>query len=245
MLDETFSVIFKHRVVPEVYPLCSVRKINKSLKNQQIFRDEKKMLPSLGFEPGTSQLLLYVVGFESQLRKPFFFFHVQKIVNFSFCLVYRKVPQGYHKLYFIFLFCFDAVLTGVWLWYGQSRFLIPSMTQRILRPTRNEPRHLSLMLHWTEHKLIFWLGCMLTSKSLSQAYSVSQQDLYWYLCILQNSLGHPVSHCLKITQNVAFEFWHFPPIFVLLKLTCLVTLFDRKLRVFKNSPKWTSFGIFN
>ena len=30
----------------------------------------------------------------------------------------------------------------------------------------------------------------------------------------------------------------FPPIFVLLKLTCLVTLFDRKLHVFKNSPNW-------
>ena len=47
------------------------------------------------------------------------------------------------------------------------------------------------------------------------------------------------AHCLKITQNVAFEFltfWHFPPIFGLLKLTCLVTLFDRKLQVFKNSP---------
>ena len=42
-----------------------------------------------------------------------------------------------------------------------------------------------------------------------------------------------------------FECWHFPPIFVLLKLTCLVTLFDRKLQVFKNSPKWTIFGIFN
>ena len=56
------------------------------------------------------------------------------------------------------------------------------------------------------------------------------------------------SHCLKITENVAFEFltiWHFPPIFVLLKLTCLVTLFDRKLQVFKNSPKWTILGIFN
>ena len=55
------------------------------------------------------------------------------------------------------------------------------------------------------------------------------------------------AQCLKITQNVAFEFfefWHFPPIFVLLKLTCLVTLFDRKLQVFKNSPKWTFFGIF-
>ena len=36
--------------------------------------------------------------------------------------------------------------------------------------------------------------------------------------------------CLKISQNVAFEFWQFPPIFVLLKLTCLVKLFDRKLQ---------------
>ena len=26
---------------------------------------------------------------------------------------------------------------------------------------------------------------------------------------------------------------------------CLVTLFDSKLQVFKNSPKWTIFGIFN
>ena len=56
------------------------------------------------------------------------------------------------------------------------------------------------------------------------------------------------AHCLKITQIVAFEileFWHFSRIFVLLKLTCLVTLFDRKLQVFKNSPKETIFGIFN
>ena len=56
------------------------------------------------------------------------------------------------------------------------------------------------------------------------------------------------SHCLKITENVAFEifeFWHFPTFFVLLKVICLVTLFDRKLQVFKNSPKLTIFGIFN
>ena len=35
-----------------------------------------------------------------------------------------------------------------------------------------------------------------------------------------------MAQCLKIIQNVAFEFfelWHFPSIFVLLKLTCLVT----------------------
>ena len=28
-------------------------------------------------------------------------------------------------------------------------------------------------------------------------------------------------------------------------MTCLVTLFDRKLQIFKNSPKWTIIGIFN
>ena len=50
---------------------------------------------------------------------------------------------------------------------------------------------------------------------------------------------------LKKSHLNFFEFWHFPPIFVLLKLTCLVTLFDRKLQVFKNSLKWTIFGIFN
>ena len=40
------------------------------------------------------------------------------------------------------------------------------------------------------------------------------------------------------------NFWVFLYI-VRLKLICLVTLFDRKLQVFKNSPKWTIFGIFN
>ena len=48
-------------------------------------------------------------------------------------------------------------------------------------------------------------------------------------------------NCWKRTKNVAFDFLeHFPPIFVLLKVTCLVTL-----QVFKNSPNWTIFGIFN
>ena len=46
------------------------------------------------------------------------------------------------------------------------------------------------------------------------------------------------SHCLKITQNVSFEFFNLGishQFFVLLKLTCLVTLFDRKPHVFENS----------
>ena len=51
--------------------------------------------------------------------------------------------------------------------------------------------------------------------------------------------NHPKCHIRTI------RIWHFPPIFVQLKLTCLVTLFDRKLQVFKNSPKLTIFGIFN
>ena len=42
-----------------------------------------------------------------------------------------------------------------------------------------------------------------------------------------------------------YQTWHFSSIFVLLKLTCLVTLFDCKIQVFKNSPKLTIFGIFN
>ena len=49
------------------------------------------------------------------------------------------------------------------------------------------------------------------------------------------------TYFLKITQNVVFEllqFWHFSPIFVLIKITCLVT------QVFRNSPKLTIFGIF-
>ena len=46
-------------------------------------------------------------------------------------------------------------------------------------------------------------------------------------------------------SHLNFSILAFPPVFVLLKLTCLVTLFDRKLQVFKNSPNWTIFGIFN
>ena len=51
------------------------------------------------------------------------------------------------------------------------------------------------------------------------------------------------SHCLKITQNVAFEFLAFSTIFVQSKLTCLVAVFDPKPQVFKKSPKLTIFGI--
>ena len=46
----------------------------------------------------------------------------------------------------------------------------------------------------------------------------------------------------KSPKKVSFEFWHFPLIFVLRKMACLVTLFDHKLQIFKKS---TYFDIFN
>ena len=42
-----------------------------------------------------------------------------------------------------------------------------------------------------------------------------------------------------------FYFWHFLPISDLLKLTCLVTLFDRKLQGFKKLAKMDHFWNFN
>ena len=47
---------------------------------------------------------------------------------------------------------------------------------------------------------------------------------------------------LKITQNVAFDFLAFFSIFCTLKVTCLVTLFDRK---FTKMAKLMIFGIFH
>ena len=50
-----------------------------------------------------------------------------------------------------------------------------------------------------------------------------------YFLSIRNYLGmedrKPMAQSLKITQSVAFEFWHFPQKIVLLKLTCLVTLY--------------------
>ena len=48
------------------------------------------------------------------------------------------------------------------------------------------------------------------------------------------------TQCLKFTQKVEFEFWHFSSIFVQLKLTCLVAL-----QGFQKLAKLTIFGIFD
>ena len=71
--------------------------------------------------------------------------------------------------------------------------------------------------------------------------SVNQLALYLKTIrrALKRDLLHIVWKLLKVS-HLNFYFWHFPP-----NLSCLVTLFDRKLQIFKNSPKWTILGIFN
>ena len=56
---------------------CTEEKIRK------FFGHEKILLPSLGFESGTSRLLFYVVNERSRVRIPLC--HVRKLANFSYC----------------------------------------------------------------------------------------------------------------------------------------------------------------
>ena len=66
-------------------------------------------------------------------------------------------------------------------------------------------------------------------------YQVSQQ--VWE--IIENiTEGEKIRHSL-------FIYGSFHQFLVLFKNDCLVTLFDRKLQVSKNSPKLTILGIFN
>ena len=55
--------------------------------------------------------------------------------------------------------------------------------------------------------------------------------------LFSSGLFSSSSQCLKIIQNVAFEFfqfWYFQPIFDRLIWTCLIPLFNRQNQVFKN-----------
>ena len=83
--------------------------------------------------------------------------------------------------------------------------------------------------------LLTWPACLLDLTTLR--HHPERKEVF-------EELQQPCHNVWKLLQKVSFYKWHFPTIFVLLKLTCLVTLFDRKLQVFKNSPKWTIFGIF-
>ena len=76
---------------------------------------------------------------------------------------------------------------------------------------------------------------------------VEENQSHHYIFTTMNSSEGEVkhfSHCLKIIQNVAFEFWYFSPIFVKLKVTYQVTLFDCKITQ-NVAFKLHNFGVFH
>ena len=104
--------------------------------------------------------------------------------------------------------------------------------------------------------LSFWAIFIIISHQDGQQQLVRKMQFILQMSADASSVSHSRhSHASGLPKKGATAFtlfenyskcriWHFPPIFVLLKLTCLVTLFDRKLQVFKNSSKWTIFGHF-
>ena len=64
--------------------------------------------------------------------------------------------------------------------------------------------HMDHLANTSEYKID------LTVNVLSMAYWPTYQPME---VNIPGTLVLTISHCLKITKNVAFEFWHFPPIF--------------------------------
>ena len=126
-------------------------------------------------------------------------------------------------------------------WNWPSFLALPINSVLFEECTRNGLIKCAMMLLW----LLPARVSLLTFAGSTRRWCYEMLQVMQYFSNSQVTIwaAETLPHCLKITQNVAFDFWHFSPIFVLLKLTCLVTLFD--LQTFKNSPKWTIFGIFN
>ena len=73
-----------------------------------------------------------------------------------------------------------------------------------------------------------WLRVM--EESQTQWHSLaSSNNVFFFPALKNQKIFQIVWKSPKMSHLKFFRFWHFPPIFVLLKLTCLVTLFDRKL----------------
>ena len=101
----------------------------------------------------------------------------------------------------------------------------------------------SFLLQFSSHKHITVATLVPSSLSLSRWGPIGCFLCYYNSCSTRfffSTLFENYSKC----RICIFEVWPFPSIFVLLKLTCLVTLFDRKLQVFKNLPKWNIFDYF-
>ena len=79
----------------------------------------------------------------------------------------------------------------------------------------------------------------------TQCLKITKSVSFEFLNFLHIFVLSKVTYLVTLfTQNVVFEFWHFPPIFVLLKVTCLVTLFDRAILMFQKLIKIDNFWHF-
>ena len=97
------------------------------------------------------------------------------------------------------------------------------------------------------------LNCKIGFKMPFQGYQIfrnpgKQGKSYkkWFTSIWKDTINvwHIVWKLLKC-HILIFEFWPFPPIVVLLKLTCLVTLFlTASFRFSKTRQNWPFFDIF-
>ena len=110
--------------------------------------------------------------------------------------------------------------------------------------------------HWslvrTTQMLHCWVLLSIKLVKISHSISfVSWARLHMYKCFhnllwrQKQKQQHTVFENHQKCRIWVFQFWLFPPIFVLLNVTCLVILFDRKVLLFKNSPKLTILGFFN
>ena len=85
----------------------------------------------------------------------------------------------------------------------------------------------TLVLKWTPNQLMNGHTTQEKSASWQQALYIDLKTILFIHCHQVNT----IKHYLTLLKNylkcliLIFEFWHFPPIFVPLKSTCLVTLF--------------------
>ena len=71
---------------------------------------------------------------------------------------------------------------------------------------------------------------ILSSRRFTSYYNYVTREWHW-VHRYEVSISHTVFEKHPKCRIWGFQFWHFPPIFVLSKLTCLVTMFDRKLQI--------------
>ena len=95
---------------------------------------------------------------------------------------------------------------------------------------RRESRLSPVFRVWYQYRFTFY--------KITQTIRVSWILQIWKFKVSQNPIFSTMLGNYPKCRKWILQFWHVPSIFVLLKVTCLVTLFERKLQVFKISLNW-------